>query len=149
MPSRPQAAPAPAAGRSACPAAPATTLRFSPLSCRQPCCSCRRSAASAITGPKTPPTPTSSPARRSSSRLAGVSCALETASSVSPPSIARCAQPVGEVRGHLVLLGTLQQDLAFLARRHSAGTLASGLGKRHQALLKRLRLLPAIAFGGH
>ena len=38
--------PVPAAGRSACPAAPVTTPRFSRPSCRQACCSCPRSAAS-------------------------------------------------------------------------------------------------------
>ena len=61
----------PAADRCACRAAPATTPRFSRPSCRQACCSCPRSAASAITGVRIPLTPTSSPGRRSLSKPAG------------------------------------------------------------------------------
>src|ERR1700686_3299238 len=47
------------------------TPRFSRPSCRRACCSCRRSAASVITGRRIPPTPTSSPARRCLPKPAG------------------------------------------------------------------------------
>ena len=54
------------------PSAPVMTPRCFRPSCPRACCSCRRSAASAITGPKIPMTPISSPARRCLSTPAGV-----------------------------------------------------------------------------
>src|ERR1700733_14050328 len=64
------------------------TPRFSPPSCLQACCSCPRSGASAITGVKTPPTPTSSPAHRSLSKAAGACWRdeMRASASVLPPA---------------------------------------------------------------
>src|SRR5712664_970811 len=66
-----RASPLPAAGLSACQAVPAMTPRLSPRSCLPACCSYPRTAASVITGVKTPATPTSSQVRRSLSKPAG------------------------------------------------------------------------------